>query len=174
LWAAGLASGLLACVTRALLWRPLEGLPLPTAAGFSTAAAALACAAVLGGDRRPLGWRRIPHAFVAAFTTWVTAGVLAAALVRAAGVGSQPAVVATLRTTVLAALAVALAELSRRRSIVEAAWLVYPVLALGGLKLVGEDIPAGRPLTLFVSFVVYGAALLAAPRARRTSPERSD
>jgi hypothetical protein len=169
LWAAGLASGLLACASRALLWSPPEGLPLPTAAGFVTATTALVCVSVLGGDRKPRGWRRIPHGLVAGFTTWVAAGILVAGLAHAAGgAGSQPAIVATLRTAVLATLAVVLADLSRRHSLAEAAWLVYLILAIGGLKLVLEDVPAGRPITLFVSFVIYGAALLAAPRVLRT------
>jgi hypothetical protein len=41
------------------------------------------------------------------------------------------------------------------------------LLAIGGLKLVTEDLREGRPATLFVSLVLYGGALIAAPRLMR-------
>jgi hypothetical protein len=167
LWAAGLATGLLPSASKALLGDPRDGLPLPTVAGFLTAAAALACGAVLAWDRKAQGWRRIPHGLVAALTTWVVAGILVGALTRAGQATVQAPLVATWRTTVLAALAVALAQLARQFALAEPARLVYPILALGGLKLVLEDVPAGRAATLFASFVVYGAALLVAPRLLR-------
>ena len=49
----------------------------------------------------------------------------------------------------------------------EASWLVYPVLVLGGLKLLVEDFPAGRPLTLLIALALYGGALVLAPRLAR-------
>ena len=168
LCAAGLATGLLGSASRDLLGDPRAGLPLPSVPGFLAAATALACAAVLGGDRKAQGWRRVPHGLVAAWATWIVAGTLVAALAQAGDAAAQPAAVATLRTGVLAALAVALAVLTRRFALVELSWLVYPVLALGGFKLVAEDVPAGRAAALFLSFVLYGAALIAAPRLLRT------
>jgi hypothetical protein len=46
--------------------------------------------------------------------------------------------------------------------------LVYPLLALGGVKLLAEDVAAGRPLPLVASLFLYGAALmLASTRVRR-------
>jgi len=44
---------------------------------------------------------------------------------------------------------------------------VYALLAFGGLRLVLEDLPHGRPGTLFVSFALYGGALFATPRLLR-------
>jgi len=77
---------------------------------------------------------------------------------------------ASLRTAALAAAAVAAAWLGGTIRWPEAARLVYPLLAIGGLKLVLQDLPAGRPLTLFLSFGIYGVALIVAPRlARRGS-----
>jgi hypothetical protein len=46
----------------------------------------------------------------------------------------------------------------------EVGWLVKPVLVLTGLKFLVEDLPKGRPLTLFLAFTLFGAALLLAPR----------
>jgi len=79
----------------------------------------------------------------------------------------DPALLASLRTAALAAVAVAAAWLGGLKRWPEAARLVYPVLALGGVKLLAEDVPRGRPLTLFLSFALYGAALIVAPRLAR-------
>jgi hypothetical protein len=45
--------------------------------------------------------------------------------------------------------------------------LVYPILIAGGLKLLLEDIRAGRALTLFISFALYGGALILSPHLAR-------
>lgn len=46
----------------------------------------------------------------------------------------------------------------------ELTWVANLTLALGGVELVVRGLPAGRPLLLLVSFVLYGAALLLIPR----------
>lgn len=142
--------------------------PLPGFAGWMTAATAVACYAILASDRTPSkrSWERLPQAGMAAIGVWIAGGTLVAALVAALGPASAsaPAVVATLRTGVLALLAVALGGAARRWTLPELAWFVYPLLAIGGLKLVTEDLREGRPATLFVSLVLYGGALIAAPR----------
>ena len=71
------------------------------------------------------------------------------------------------RTAVLAAMAVLLACLGRLEPLRQTTWLVYPVLVFGGLKLLVEDLPAGRPATLVLSFALYGGALILAPRLSR-------
>ncbi len=80
---------------------------------------------------------------------------------------ADPGILAAMRTGVLAASAVALAWLSRRPRWPEAFWLLYPALALGGVKLLLDDVRRGRPATLFFSFVLYGATLIFAPRLAR-------
>jgi hypothetical protein len=82
------------------------------------------------------------------------------------------AALAVLRTVVLAAAAIALAWVARVPRLSEAGWLVYPVLAVGGAKLLVEDLQTGRPLTLFVSFALYGSALILAPRLARLGRAR--
>jgi hypothetical protein len=90
---------------------------------------------------------------------------LDATLIPVSADGQIPAgALATLRTAVLALAALALAMLGRWSRLPEAAWLVYPVLAAGGLKLLLEDIRAGQALTLFISFALYGGALILSPR----------
>lgn len=71
---------------------------------------------------------------------------------------------AVARTAILAVLALALALASRRWPFPELTWLVYPLLALGGLKLVLQDLRHGRPATLVLSLALYGAVLVLAPR----------
>lgn len=93
---------------------------------------------------------------------------LGARLIPAAADGQVSAgALATLRTAVLALAALALALLGRWSRLPEAAWLVYPVLIAGGLKLLLEDIRAGHALTLFISFALYGGALILSPRLAR-------
>jgi hypothetical protein len=79
----------------------------------------------------------------------------------------DPAMLASLRTGVLAAAAVMLAWSGRSPRWPEALWLVYPTLAVGALKLLLDDLRKGRPATLFISFVLYGIALILAPRLAR-------
>jgi hypothetical protein len=87
-----------------------------------------------------------------------------------AGESGDPAATAALRTVVLAASAFLLAWLSRFDRSRPAAWLVYPFLVAGGLKLLLEDLRMGRPVTLFVSLAVYGGVLILAPRLLRKRP----
>jgi hypothetical protein len=64
-------------------------------------------------------------------------------------------------------LAILLAWSCRLPRLKEAAWLVYPVLVAGGIHLLVEDLRSGRPLTLVVSFALYGSALILSPRLVR-------
>ena len=90
---------------------------------------------------------------------------LGATWIPASADGQIPAgALATLRTAVLALAALALALLGRSNRWAEAAWLVDPVLAAGGIKLRLEDVRAGQALTLFISFALYGGALILSPR----------
>lgn len=83
------------------------------------------------------------------------------------------AALALLRMAVVAAAALLLAWLGRFRRYREAAWLVYPVLVLGGFKLVLEDFLLGRAAELFGALALYGAVLILAPRVARSSQQAS-
>jgi hypothetical protein len=80
---------------------------------------------------------------------------------------ANPAALAVLRTAVLSATAVLMAWLGRGERWREIGWLVIPWLILAGAKLLLQDVRTGRPATLFLSFAVYGLALLIAPRLLR-------
>jgi hypothetical protein len=70
---------------------------------------------------------------------------------------------AVARSAVLVALVLALAWLAPR-GLPELAWLVYPLVAVGGLKLLLQDVRAGRPATLVASLGLYGSLLILLPR----------
>jgi hypothetical protein len=88
---------------------------------------------------------------------------------RFAGDPLDAGALASITTIVLAASAVAAAALFRLTPWVEFGWLVYPVLAAGGLKLILDDFRYSSPATLFAALAVYGAALILAPRILRRS-----
>ena len=74
---------------------------------------------------------------------------------------------ALIRTIVLAIFAVILAWLGNKSKLFELSLLVYPVLIIGGLKLLLEDLGTGTPITLFIGFAFYGIALISAPKIKR-------
>jgi hypothetical protein len=79
----------------------------------------------------------------------------------------DPGSLAAVRTGILVTLAVAAASLSRSVRFQHASWLVYPLFTAAAIKVVLEDLPQGRPATLFASLALFGLALLAAPRLAR-------
>ncbi|WP_243300649.1 DUF2339 domain-containing protein [Geothrix oryzisoli] len=79
----------------------------------------------------------------------------------------DPGGLALARTLVLSALAITLAWLGRRLPVLELRWMVYPLLAVTTLKFLFEDMTVGRPLTLFLAFMGFGATLILAPRLLR-------
>jgi hypothetical protein len=144
--AAALPSGLAIFV-----WNSLVAAPSPP-----TAVALLVLAVVF-----LLAWRRPGVA------TLTFAFIGAAALLAHLGareLGEAPALLATVRTALLAAGAVGLALLSR--AVPAAAHLVYPALALAAAKLLWEDFRVGVAATLFIDFALVGVALIVAPRVR--------
>jgi hypothetical protein len=165
--AAAFASGLLASAARALVGRPA------TQAAWSPQllivfAAGCLCWMVPPGRRDDLSARygRLPRTAIALVLAFA-AGAWLAAL--ATSETTDPGLVATIRTTALAATALGLAWLGRAPRLREAAWLVYPTLAAGAVKLLAEDVPHSTAATLFVALAMYGAALIAAPRLMRVT-----
>jgi hypothetical protein len=98
-------------------------------------------------------------------------GLLAAAATALLGgggdAGGDPGLLAATRSVILAATAVALAAAGRLPRLREAGWLVYPILAVGGLKLLADDFRHGRAVTLFIALAAYGTALLVVSRLTR-------
>ena len=119
------------------------------------------------------GWTvRINRIAIAAMLAWLVAGTLAGALVTgyhaAFGQAASHAYCATMRTGVLTAFALLLAWLGGRRNNWELGRLAYPMMALGAYRLVAEDMHQERKAALFLSLLVYGAALTALPHLNRS------
>lgn len=174
--AAATVAGLVASAADALVGDPAGPRRPLTSAAVIVEAVAVGAYAILAARRPPdSSWKRLlPNASVAALVAWgaagLTARLLAERLNSSPGATPDAALVATIRTAVLAALAVALAWAGRRWSRRELTWLVYPVLVGGALRLLFEDLRHGRPLTLFLSFAFYGGALFACPKLAKENP----
>jgi hypothetical protein len=115
---------------------------------------------------------RIDRMVIAAMLAWLVAGTLAGALTAGyhavLGQTASHAYCATIRTGVLTASGLLLAWLGARRNNWEFSRLAYPMMALGAYRLLAEDMHQERKAALFLSLLVYGAALTALPRLSRS------
>ena len=163
--AGALETGLLVACARALAGREAGTLP---ALAWVAAVAAAAGWVVLATDRGAprSGAARAPQLLLAVLVVFALGKALQACLWAGLGerVVGDAGVAAVLRTAVLAALVLGLALAARRGPWPELGWLVYPLVALGGVKLLLQDLREGRPATLVLSLALYGAVLVLAPR----------
>lgn len=164
--AAGVSSGILETGYLALTGATLEGWPPLIAWHIIIALTTVACLFIPVAQHSDR-WGTaagVPQLIVLALSVWEVGGLMVAyvapLVADVGGPEADPAVLAALRTIVLSAASVALALSSRFRRWPEARWLVYPVLALVGIKLFLEDFPHGQPVTLFVALAVVGSALI--------------
>lgn len=77
---------------------------------------------------------------------------------------NDPARLAAARTIAAVVIAIVLALIRRRVERPDLSWVATLALVLGGLELALVELPNGRPSTLLVCFVFYGAALILVPR----------
>ncbi len=164
LLAAGLASGLAAWTARAYL--SPGGPAAALAPGGFLSLAGLVGALALFLLRRPadtLTAQVRPLILVLGAATAAGGGAL---MIQAGSrvLPADPGALAAIRTGVLSVLAILLAWWGRRLPILELRWLVYPLLTITALKFLFEDVTVGRPLTLFLGFMCYGATLMLTPR----------
>jgi hypothetical protein len=151
-------------------WRRMETVELTT-----WILASLSYVMLAATQRRRVAstWRRLPR-FLLAWLVLAGAGsLLATALIAGLGQtapGSADALAAAVRTVVLALTTVLLSALGRTSDIAELSWFVNPLLVATGLKLLLEDLRRGTPISLFLGFACFGAALILAPRLRRRHP----
>lgn len=160
--AAGISSGLWSLTGGGLFGQAPVTVPLLALAAW---AAGLAVYVVLARDGERAGWPLVPRALAALLTCAPLPGAVGA-LVGAAG--ATAVTVMALRTAALAVLVVILAALGHRRGPrPELGGLAYLALAVGGLKLLSQDLPAGHAGELFASFLLFGGALVLASRLLR-------
>jgi hypothetical protein len=171
LLAAASASGLLWSALAAFIARTGAVTPAwPGIPGALAAVVAVACHGALvarGGRRAHLGVR----ALAAAVFGVAVGGLAVRSALTALGAAMDLAVVAAVRTLVLAGLALLLAASSRASKLPELSLLSYLILGLGGLKFLVEDLSSGSPATLFLALTAYGGALLAVSRIARADAE---
>ena len=176
--AAGVGSGLLDTGLVALAGGLPDAWPAMLPWHALVAVATVACLFIPVAQRSER-WGKLaglPQLIVLALSVWEVGGLIvvvaAPLLVDFGAAEPSRAVLAALRTAVLAAASVTLAVSSRLPRWPEARWLVYPVLVLVGIKLFVEDFPYGQPVTLFIALALVGSALilvarLLAPRSSR-------
>jgi hypothetical protein len=124
------------------------------------------------------GWNF--HAFrvgIAAALVWMVLGLTAGSLTGIChGVFAVPvgdSYCATVRTGAVVGVALLLAVLGSRPDSRVFAQLVYPLMLLGGYRLLTDDLRQDRKSALFFSLLFYGATLIAIPRLRRARAKSS-
>ena len=117
-------------------------------------------------DARSRWTERLSTLMMSANLVWAVAGLSAGALLRlwAIPFGAAPAPSGTIRTAVLTIAAVLGAWAGARWRRPELIWLIYPLMILAAYKLVAQDLGRDSTLTLFVSLLFYGGALMLLPR----------
>ncbi len=106
-------------------------------------------------------------ALLAVAAVGVGSGVVAALGPVVSGAGTAAAdtgALAVLRTAVICAAALVFAGLSRVRRHPELVWTAYGALSLAACKIPVDDMPNGRPMTMFLSFILFGGAMIVGPR----------
>ncbi len=172
--AGALESGLFVACARAIAGQTAG--PLPPLAWVAAIAAAAGWVVLASDPAAPrTGGARVPQLLLAVLVVFAVGKALQLGLWAALGerVAADAGVAAVLRTAILAVLATGLALAARRWSWRELAWLVYPLVALGGVKLLLQDLREGRPATLVLSLALYGAVLVLAPRLLRPAGGRA-
>jgi hypothetical protein len=166
-------SGALSQSTRLLLGTVLWPGSVPPALWMGAAVAgasyllAVRSSRSIGG-----GWNF--HAFrvaMAAALVWLVLGLAAGGLVGiyrglfAVAVGDS--FFATLRTGAVVGVTLLVAAVGSRPDFRDFAQLVFPLMLLGGYRLLTDDLRQDRKAALFLSLLLYGAMLIALPRLRR-------
>ena len=118
------------------------------------------------------GWNfRAFRLALAAVLVWEVLGLSAGGLTSIyhglVGVTAGDPYYATIRTGAVTGAALLLAFAGSRSNFSHLAQLVYPLMLLGAYRLVAVDMHQDRKVALFLSLLLYGAALIAIPRLRR-------
>ena len=102
----------------------------------------------------------------------VMSGIVAAAALVSVAALVAPGSALWMGTVALSALTIVAAVLASRWGIREAGWVVYPLLALTGFRVIFADLASGRTVVFVIALAVYGAALIASPKILRSGRGR--
>jgi hypothetical protein len=171
--AGAVEAGLFVACARGLAGQARGELPAVAWVAAVGASAGWALLATDAGAPRS-GWARVPQLLLALLAVLALGHALQLGLGAALGAAAadDPAIAGVVRTAVLAALALGLARLAPHGPWPELAWLVYPLVVFGGIKLLLEDLRIGRPATLVLSLALYGTVLVLAPRLLKSAEAR--
>jgi hypothetical protein len=168
--AAWVQSGLAAEIIRDLAGKSvIEGVP-----GWSVIAVVLltvGSTAVILLTRRSVSHHWAPR--VPLTTMLVMSGAVAAATAVWVVGKATPSSTQWMGTVALSAVALAMAGVASFWRVREAAWVVYPLLAVTGLRVLLSDLGSDRTIVLVVALAAYGAALILSPRLLRTTRSSS-
>ncbi|MBI5281200.1 MAG: hypothetical protein HY858_05905 [Candidatus Solibacter usitatus] len=145
------------------------GLPLLLA---TTLAAALCYGIVVrkGGDFDEDSFARAAGVVLIATFLWGAGGLIhwsALWAASAAGLAASHSFSAVAGTCFFTASACLLAWAGSRWARQEFRWLVYPIMILGGYKLIAYDFPQARTHAVAVSLLLFGGAMILLPRLLR-------
>jgi hypothetical protein len=116
---------------------------------------------IVGRRLRSAGWaQRLPLTGL----LLMTALGMTAAFVEVVAAVLSPGSAVGVGTVALSVVVVGLAFLSHRWGIVEAGWLVYPLLVLIGLRMIAIDFSSGKTVVLVIALAAYGTALIVSTR----------
>jgi hypothetical protein len=108
---------------------------------------------------------------LAVMLTWevlgVAAGGLTGTLHALSGLAPGDPYCGTVRTGTFVGAALLLAALGSRSSFRDLSKLIYPLMIVGACRLIGVDMRQDHKASLFLSFLIFGVALMLIPRIRR-------
>ena len=102
----------------------------------------------------------------------VMSGIVVAATLVSVAAMVAPGSTLWMGTVALSALTIVAAVLASRWGIREAGWVVYPLLALTGLRVVLTDLASGRTVVFVIALAAYGSAMILSTRLLRTHRRR--
>ena len=102
----------------------------------------------------------------------VMSGIVVAATLVSVAAMVVPSSTLWMGTVALSALTIVAAVLASRWGIREAGWVVYPLLALTGLRVVLTDLASGRTVVFVIALAAYGSAMILSTRLLRTHRRR--
>jgi len=165
LFAAWIASGVAAEAAGNLVGRAGFN-AVPSAAAIMVAVLTVITTLVVLFARRltTSGWaQRLPLTALLVMTGMV----LAATLVSVAALVA-PNSALWMGTVALSAMTIVAALLASGLGVREAGWVVYPLLALTGLRVALVDLASGRTVVFVIALTAYGAALITSPKILRS------